>query len=134
MTSAQLRVPRTAYLAAGALAVCVTPMVQAPWLAVVYVLPIAAILYVARSGTAVDDQGITARAMVGSVRIPWADVVGLRVSDRGQVYALLPGDRQVRLPGARPKDVAVITAISSAAGSGPASAPDPQPAAEQAKA
>jgi hypothetical protein len=115
MISARLRLPRTAYLAAGALAVFATPMVQAPWLAIVYLLPIGAFAYIARSGTDVDADGITARAMVGSARVPWSDVVGLRVSNRGQVFALLPGDEQLRLPGARPKDIAVITAVSEAA-------------------
>ena len=134
MTSAQLRLPRTAYLAAGALAVCVTPMVQAPWLFVVYLLPIAAFAYIARSGTVVDDDGITARAMIGSARVPWSDVVGLRLGDRGQVYALLTGDQQLRLPGARPKDVAVITAISESASGATAGGATAQPAPEQADA
>lgn len=133
MISAHLRLPRTAYLAAGALAVCVTPMVQAPWLALVYLLPIAAFAYVARSGTVVDARGITARAMIGSAHMPWSEVVGLRVSDRGQVFALLPDDKQVRLPAARPKDVAVITAVSEAAAADTVDPADPV-ATEQAQA
>jgi hypothetical protein len=128
MISARLRLPRTAYLAAGALAVCATPMVQAPWLAIVYLAPIAAFAYIARSGTDVDADGITARAMVGTARVPWSDVVGLRVSGRGQVFALLPGDEQLRLPGARPKDIDVITAVSEAAAlPQPEAQPESQP-------
>lgn len=115
MNSAHLRLPRTAYLAAAALAVCVTPMVQAPWAALLYLLPIAAVVYIARAGTVVDGGGITARGMLGSARVAWSDVVGLRLSDRGQVFALLAGDEQLRLPAARPKDVPVITAISEGA-------------------
>lgn len=116
MTSARLRLPRTAYLAAGLLAVCVTPMVQRPWLVVVYLLPLAAILYVSRAGTDVDGAGITARAMFGAERASWSEITGLRVTDRGQVFALLAGDQQLRLPTARPKDVAVITAVAESAG------------------
>lgn len=112
MTSAHLRLPRTAYLAAAALAVCVTPMVQAPWAAVLYLLPLGAVAYIARAGTVVDGEGIAARAILGTVRVPWSEVAGLRVNERGQVFALLAGDEQLRLPAGRPKDVAVITAIS----------------------
>ena len=115
MTSARLRLPRTAYLAAGALAVCVTPMVQGPWLFSLYLLPILAVAYIARSGTDVDASGITARALVGSATAPWSEVTGLRVGARGQVYALLAGDRQLRLPNARPQDVPTIMAVSAAA-------------------
>ena len=125
VTPVHLRYPRTAYLVAGLLAVCVTPMVQHPLLALVYLLPLAAVLYIARAGTIVDSTGVTARAMLGAERIPWSDIEGLRVGARGEVYALVGNGEQIRLPAARMSDVPKLSAASEAATS-PASGPSPR--------
>jgi hypothetical protein len=104
------RLPRSAYLAVLILALCVTPLVQHPIVAVVYVLPIGAILFIARTATIVDSEGLTVRALIGRRRLPWADVRGLSVTGRN-VYAVTAGGA-VRLPCVRVSDLAALSGAS----------------------
>ena len=48
------------------IALCCTAVVHSPVLALVYLIPLAAALYVARTATVVDQPGLHARALFGS--------------------------------------------------------------------
>jgi len=78
------------------------------WL--VYLLPIAAAVFIARTATIVDDAGITVRALLGRRRLPWGDVRGLSVTGRS-VYAVAD-DGAVRLPCVRVSDLAALSGAS----------------------
>jgi hypothetical protein len=93
-----LKHPNSAYLIAGFVAICVTTVVRSPIQFLVYLIPAACVLYIARTATIVDAAGITARAMFGSQRVAWSDMVGLRLTDKGAVYAVDANGTQLRLP------------------------------------
>ena len=109
----RVRTPRTALLAVLVLAICVLPLASsAPWLAVLWVLPVAAAGWVVRAGVDVDRAGLTVRALLGSRRLPWAEVAGLRVTGRGRLTAVLRGGGTVRLPVLRPRHLPLVAAAS----------------------
>ncbi len=104
------RLPRSAYLAVLFLALCVTPLVQHPLAAIVYVIPLAGALFIARTATIVDGAGVTVRALAGCRSLPWAQVRGLSVTGRS-VYAVTDGGA-LRLPCVRVSDLAAVSAAS----------------------
>ncbi len=89
---------------------CVTPVVQHPWAALVYLVPVAAAVFIARTATFVDEDGITVRALLGRRSLRWAEVRGLSVSGRS-VYAV-SADAALRLPCVRVSDLAAVSAAS----------------------
>lgn len=110
----RIRYSRMAYLAVGFLAICLTPMVRSWWLAAMYLIPVVAAAYVARTGTDADAEGLTVRTLLGAERLSWSSVDGLRVGDRGELFAVQGGD-ELRLPAARFVDLPRLNAISEAA-------------------
>ncbi len=65
-------------------------------LILLFLLPILAIVFIARTATVVDRSGITVRAVFGSRKLPWDSLRGLSMTGRS-VYAVQP-DGSVRLP------------------------------------
>ena len=110
MSSRVFRLPRSAYLAVLILALCVTPVVQHPIAALVYLVPIGAVVFIARTATIVDGNAITMRALFGRTSLPWGEVRGLSVTKRN-VYAVT-ADAAVRLPCVRVSDLAALSAAS----------------------
>lgn len=101
------RLPALAYLAVLFLLFSVTPLALAsgvdrlsrPTLSprvILFVLPILAVVFIARWATVVSPEGITVRAAFGSRRMRWDELRGLSVSGTS-VYAML-ADGSVRLP------------------------------------
>ena len=110
MSTRTFRLPRLAYLAVLLLAIGVTPLVQIPALALVYLLPVLAAIFIARTATFVDESGITVRALIGHRRLAWPDVRGLSVTGRS-VYAVTASGA-VRLPCVRVSDLAALSSAS----------------------
>lgn len=110
MSSRVFRLPRSAYLAVLFLALCATPVVQHPLASFVYVIPVAAAVFIVRTATIVDDRGITVRALIGHRTLPWTELRGLSVTGRS-VYAVTPTG-SVRLPCVRLADLAALSAAS----------------------
>jgi len=109
----RVRTPRTALMAVLVLAICVLPLASsARWLGVLWLLPVAAAAWVLRVGVDVDHAGLTVRALLGSRRLPWSEVAGLRADDRGRLVAVLRGGGTVRLPVLRPRHLALVAAAS----------------------
>lgn len=102
------RLPRSAYLAVLFLALCVTPLVQHPALAVVYLVPVLAAAFVARSATLVDGAAITVQALVGRRTVPWSDVRALSVDGRGRVFLGASNGRVLRLPFVRARHLPLL--------------------------
>jgi len=86
---------------------------DSPFWWLVYLLPVAAAVYIARTATIVDDAGITVRALLGRRRLPWVEVRGLSVTGRS-VYAVT-ADGAVRLPCVRIADLAAVSRASGGA-------------------
>jgi hypothetical protein len=93
-----LKHPPTAYLIVAFTALCCTAVVHSKPLALIYLVPVAAALYVARTATVVDDSGVHARAILGSRTVGWHELAGLRLDRSGAVYAVDTSGSQVRLP------------------------------------
>ncbi len=110
MSSRVFRLPRSAYLAVLFLALCATPLVQHPLASVVYVIPVVAAVFIARTATIVDDRGITVRALIGHRTLLWTELRGLSVTGRS-VYAVTDTG-SVRLPCVRIADLAALSAAS----------------------
>jgi hypothetical protein len=58
-----------------------------------------------RAGTDATADGLRVRALFGSRRIPWADVEALVPAGSRRVYAVLTGERRVRLPAVGAADI-----------------------------
>jgi hypothetical protein len=110
VSSRVFRLPRSAYLAVLILAIGATALVQHPLAAFVYVVPLLAAAFIARTATIVDERGITVRALIGRRSMPWEKVRGLSVTGRN-VYAVI-ADAAVRLPCVRVSDLAALSAAS----------------------
>ena len=117
-----IRVPRSGYLAVGFLAVGLAPLAfyggsahplsaTIGPLTLLYVIPLLAGLYVARTLTLITGDGIVVRAIFGQRAIAWEDVRGLSIIGRN-IYAVL-SDGSVRLPCVRVPDLAAVAAASA---------------------
>jgi hypothetical protein len=115
------RLPRTTYLVLVFLVVGITPIAlyggpgegspaRLSLLSLLYLLPILAAIFIARTYTRVNDEGIRISAVFGSRGLPWQDVRGLAVTGRN-VYAVT-GDGSLRLPCVRQRDLSVIAVAS----------------------
>ena len=98
MARTVIKQPNSAYLIVGFVAICVTAVVRSPVQLLVYLIPAACAFYIARTATIVDSRGITARALFGSQRVSWEALRGLRLTDKGAVYAVDSDGTQLRLP------------------------------------
>jgi hypothetical protein len=104
---------RTALLPVGLLAVCVVPLAfAAPWTPVLLLVPLALTLWVLRVGVDISDDGVTARSLIGERRVPWTEVVGIRVAPRGDLWLVTTGGTEVRLPVMRARDLPRLAAVS----------------------
>ncbi|HEX8092384.1 PH domain-containing protein [Jatrophihabitans sp.] len=93
-----LKHPALAYLIVAFTALCCTAVVHSKLLALVYLVPLVAALYVARTATVVDEQGVHARAILGSRTVGWHELTGLRLDRSGAVYAVDSSGGQLKLP------------------------------------
>ncbi|HET6878360.1 MAG TPA: PH domain-containing protein [Jatrophihabitans sp.] len=85
--------------------------VDVTWRLLVFLLPLAVAVFVARTATVVSPAGVRVRALFGSRFLPWGEVRGLSVGERA-LYAVLD-DGAVRLPCTR---VAHLAALAKASG------------------
>jgi len=107
-----LRLPRSAYLPVAFVTLCVTAIVRSPWQTLVYLIPLAAAFYVARTRTIVDADGLTAQVLFGARTIGWDDLAGLRLDESGAVYAVDRDGGQVKLPCVRSTKLAPLITAS----------------------
>jgi hypothetical protein len=110
---ARLRMNRTALLPVGLLALCVVPLAfAAPWTPVLLLIPVAVALWVLRSGVDIADDGLTLRSLVGERRVPWTELVGIRVAPRGDLWLVTTRGTEVRMPVMRARDLPRLAALS----------------------
>lgn len=107
------RVPGVAVLAALLLALCATPFAfGAPGLYAIYLVPIAVIVWVLRTRTIADGEGLAVRRLFGSRILPWSSLKGLRLTKRAEVRAVLTDDTEVALPAVRPRHLSALALVS----------------------
>jgi Bacterial PH domain len=112
-STVEIRTSRVAIFAALTLVVCVIPLAAtAWWLAVLFALPLLALAAVLRLGVDIDPDGMTVRGVVGSRRLRWDEIAGLRAAPNGTLSVVLTRGARIRLPVARARHLAVIAAAS----------------------
>ena len=110
---AVFRIPPLTILGAVLLAVCATPVAfGAPWFWLVYLLPVAVVVWVLRVRTVADADGLTVRRLVGSRRVPWSEIRSLHLRDKGGVRAVLTDGAELPLPSVRVRDLPQLAAAS----------------------
>jgi len=104
---------RTALLPIVVLAFCVLPLATAtPWLLVLLAVPATLAAWVFRVGVDVGGPGITVRSLAGARSVPWSELAGIRVGERGDLWLVTTADTQVRLPVLRARDLPRLAALS----------------------
>jgi hypothetical protein len=112
-TRAVFRVSPLVVLFALALAVCATPVAfAAPFLWLVYLVPVGIVVWTLRTRTVVDADGLSVRRLVGRRRVPWEAVGGLRVDRRTSVHAVLVDGGEVALPAVHVRDLPRLAVAS----------------------
>jgi hypothetical protein len=107
------RIPATAVLGALLFAITATPFAwAAPGLAVIYVVPVAAIAWVLRVRTTADGEELVARTLFGRHVVPWSDLRAFRVSERSWVRAVVEDGKELPLPNVRTRHLPALSLIS----------------------
>lgn len=119
-----LRLPRSAYLVAGFVALCSMAAVRSPWQSVIFLVPLFAAWVVARRATIVDENGLTARSVLGEQSVAWGELAGLRLDSSGAVYAVEVSRAELRLPCVRSTALGPLIAASGGRIPDPSAATD----------
>ncbi|MGQ0576349.1 MAG: PH domain-containing protein [Pseudonocardia sp.] len=110
---AVFRVPPLASLGAVVLAVAALPFAAgAPWFWLVYLGPVGIVWWVLRRRTTVDGEALTARGLLRSRRVPWAEVSSLRLGQKSRVSAVLADGAELPLPAVHVRDLPALAAAS----------------------
>ncbi|WP_347057641.1 PH domain-containing protein [Blastococcus sp. HT6-30] len=110
---ARFRMERNALLPLVVLAFCILPTAAvAWWTPVLLLVPAAIAVAVLRRGVDVTDDGITARAVLGSRTVTWTELAGIRVGARGDLWLVTAAATEVRLPVLRTHDLPRLAAVS----------------------
>ncbi|AXB48654.1 PH domain-containing protein [Amycolatopsis albispora] len=107
------RVPGTALLAVLFLAVCVTPVAfSLPGLPLLYLIPLGIGVWVVRTRTTADADGLTVRTVFGKRVLPWDSLKGFSLTGKSKVIAVLGDDTKVALPAVRTRHLPVLSLVS----------------------
>ena len=113
MATARLRMSRVALLPVLFLAICVIPLASAAtWTLVFLLVPVLAAAWVLRAGVDVADDGVTVRSLAAARRVPWSEVAGIRVAERGDLWLVTTRGTELRLPVLRARDLPRLAAVS----------------------
>jgi hypothetical protein len=122
------RTPATAVLGALLFAMGAIPFAfAAPWLFLVFLVPVVVIVLVLRLRTTADADGLVARTALGRHELAWSDIRALRVSERSWVRAVLDDGREQVLPTVRTRHLPALSLISGGRLDDPSEAPAPEP-------
>lgn len=107
------RIPPLATLGALVLAIGALPFATgAPWLWLIYLVPLGAVVWVLRRRTTVDGEAVTVRGLLRSRRVPWSEISSLRLGRKARVSAVLTDGAELPLPGVHVRDLPALAAAS----------------------
>jgi len=113
MPRAVFRVSPLTVLFAVALGVCAIPVAfGAPYLWLIYLVPLGIVAWTLRTRTVVDAEGMQVRRLVGGRCVSWDEVGGLRVDRRNTVHAVLAGGGEIALPAVHMRDLPALAVAS----------------------
>ena len=119
------RLPPTANLAPLLLLVTATPFAfAAPYLWLVYIVPVALIVWIMRNRTTADPEGLYARYTFSHRTLTWDQLTSLKLERRGKVSAVTGDSTVTPLPGVRLRHMSLLSQLSGGR------IPDPSPVAE----
>jgi hypothetical protein len=89
----------------------------APYLWLVYLVPIAVVWWILRTRTVVDPDAVTVRRMFDTRRVPWTSISSLRLlpatrSRGARVSAVLTSGGELPLPAVHVRDLSQLAAAS----------------------
>jgi hypothetical protein len=113
VATARLRMSRVSLLPVLVLGICVLPVAfAAPWTPVFLLVPVLVAVWVLRTGVDVGGDGVTVRSLVAARHVPWGEVAGIRVAERGDLRLVTTRDTEVRLPVLCARDLPRLAAAS----------------------
>ena len=105
----RFRMNRSALLPVVVLALCLLPTATfSPFALLLLLIPVVLAAWVLRTGFDVGDDGIVVRSLVGSREVGWAELAGVRVGERADLWLVTTGGTDVRLPVVRARDLPAI--------------------------
>jgi hypothetical protein len=115
---AVFRIPPLVMLVALVFAVCATPFAfAAPYLWLIYLVPIGIVGWTLRVRTVADPETVTVRRIVGGRRVPWNEVSSVHLGrardpGRARVSAVLSDGSELALPAVHVRDLPRLAAVS----------------------
>lgn len=115
---AVFRISPLVVLAALTFAVCATPVAfAAPFLWLVYLIPIGIIVWTLRVRTVADPEAVTVRRVVGGRRVPWSEITSVHLGrarnpGAARVSAVLNDGSELALPAVHLRDLPRLAAVS----------------------
>ncbi|MHA6796038.1 PH domain-containing protein [Pseudonocardia bannensis] len=115
---AVFRVSPLGIFAAIALAFFAVPFAfGAPWLWLIYLVPVGIVVWILRVRTVADRESVTVRGILRSRRVPWSEISSLRLqpSTRARatrVSAVLTEGGELLLPAVHVRDLSQLAAVS----------------------
>jgi hypothetical protein len=104
--------PLTVFMALG-LVICVTPVAfAAPYLWLIYLVPLAIIVWTLWMRTTADAEALTVRGVLGTRRVPWSEISSLRLAHHARVRAVLTDGSELPLPTVHVRDLPQLAAVS----------------------
>ena len=109
-----MRISPMAHLASGFAALgMLTVVLAVPWTAPLLVIPVIASVMIVRLRTVADAQRVTARTLLGSRTVDWADIKGLRFTKGSWARAELASGEDLPLPAVTFATLPRLTEISA---------------------
>lgn len=109
-----IKVSPVAHIAVGFLTLCLlVPVTAFPWTVPLLIIPVLLSAMIVRLRTVADDQGVTARTLLGSQTVAWEDIDGLRFHRGNWARAKLKDGSELRLPAVTFATLPQLTEASS---------------------
>jgi hypothetical protein len=83
-----------------------------PWTTPILLVPLLLSMAIIRWRTVADEETVTARTLLGSTTVRWADIEGLRFEKTGWARAHLRAGGELRLPAVTFATLPLLTAAS----------------------
>jgi hypothetical protein len=124
------RISPLVVLVALVFAVCATPVAfAAPFLWLVYLIPIGIIVWTLRVRTVADPESVAVRRVVGGRRVPWSEIASIHLGrtrnpGAARVSAVLEDGSELALPAVHLRDLPRLSAVSGGRLPDPTAAPE----------
>jgi hypothetical protein len=112
------RISPLVVLVALTFAVCATPVAfAAPYLWLIYLIPLGIIVWTLRVRTVVDPETVAVRRVVGGRRVPWSEIKSVHLGrarnpGTARVSAVLNDGSELALPAVHVRDLPRLAAVS----------------------